>query len=107
MKHQAGAYSERAKRMSVAGLAVAVERPDGDWVTQQARHVAWTVAERAEPVRVLIRDHDRKFTRSFDDCFGAPAFASFARRFKPPERTGSRNGSCERFAPSVWIGYSS
>lgn len=45
-------------------------RATRDWVTQQARQVAWTVVERAEPVRWLIRDRDRKFTRSFDDVFG-------------------------------------
>jgi hypothetical protein len=31
-------------------------------VTQQARQVAWTLADRAEPIRFLIRDNDRKFT---------------------------------------------
>ena len=38
-------------------------------VTQQARQVAWTIAEQLGPTRVLICDHDRKFTRSLDDMF--------------------------------------
>jgi hypothetical protein len=42
-----------------------------EWVTQQARQVAWTLAERAEPVRFLIRDHNRKFVGGFDAVFEA------------------------------------
>jgi putative transposase len=47
-----------SRRVHLAGCTA---HPDGEWVTQQARRVAWTVAER-EPVRFLIRDRDRKFT---------------------------------------------
>jgi putative transposase len=36
-------------------LAGCTAHPDGEWVTQQARQVAWTLAERAEPVRFVIR----------------------------------------------------
>jgi hypothetical protein len=55
------------RRVHFAGCTA---HPDQEWVTQRARQVAWTVSERAEPVRRLIRDRDRKFTRSFDDVFG-------------------------------------
>ena len=51
-------------------LAGCTPDPDGECVTQQARHVAWTLSERADPVRFLIRDHDRKFTMSFDASTG-------------------------------------
>jgi hypothetical protein len=37
--------------------------PDGEWVIQQARQVARTLAERADPIRFQIWDRDRKFTR--------------------------------------------
>jgi hypothetical protein len=47
-----------SRRVHLAGCTA---HPDGEWVTQEARQVAWTFAERAEPMRVLIRDHDRKF----------------------------------------------
>jgi len=50
-------------------LAGCTAHPDEEWVTQQARQVAWTLAERAEPVRFLIRDHDSKFTSGFDAVF--------------------------------------
>jgi hypothetical protein len=48
------------RRVHLAGCTA---HPNAEWVSQQARHVAWTLAERAEPVRFLIRDHNRKFTR--------------------------------------------
>jgi len=52
-----------SRRVYLAGCTA---HPDGEWVTQQARYVAWTLSERADPVRFLIRDHDRKFTSRFD-----------------------------------------
>jgi len=85
----------------IAGCTV---HPDGEWVTQQARHVAWTVAEQERSVRFLIRDHDRKFTGSFDTVFEAQEPESFARRFGCRRPMGSPNGSSERSEPSVWIG---
>jgi putative transposase len=59
-----------SRRVHLAGCTA---HPDADWVTQQARQVVWTFAERAEPVRFLIRDRDCKFTGGFDGVFeGAP-----------------------------------
>ena len=57
-----------SRRVHRAGCTA---HPDDEWVTQQARQVAWTVAERAAPIRFLVRDHDRKFTNSFDAIFQA------------------------------------
>jgi hypothetical protein len=54
------------RRVHVAGCTT---HPNGEWVTQQARQVAWTLADRAEPVRFLIRDHDRTFTASVHAVF--------------------------------------
>jgi hypothetical protein len=31
--------------------------------------LSWTLAERSEPLRFLIRDRDQKFTDGFDDVF--------------------------------------
>lgn len=56
-----------SRRVHFAGCTA---HPGQEWVTQRARQVAWTVSERAEPIRRLIRDRDHKFTRSFDDVFG-------------------------------------
>jgi putative transposase len=43
--------------------------PDAAWVTQQARNLVLDLDEGAHPVRFLSRDHDTKFSRSFDEVF--------------------------------------
>ena len=52
-----------SRRVHCAGCTA---HPDAEWVVQQARQVSWTFTERPEPVRFLIRDHDRQFTGGFD-----------------------------------------
>src|SRR5207253_8024351 len=78
------------RRVHLAGCTA---HPDSEWVTQQARQVAWTLAERAEPVRFLIRDHDRKFTSSFDAVFQAQG----GRIIRTPIQAPQANGIAERF----------
>ena len=60
-------------------LAGCTAHPDGEWVTQHARQVAWALAERDTPVSFLIRDHDGKFTNSFDAVFEAQGTRIIAR----------------------------
>jgi hypothetical protein len=55
-----------SRRVHVAGCT---SNPNAPWVIQQARHLSWALAERAEPIRFLIRDRDQKFTDRFDDVF--------------------------------------
>jgi transposase InsO family protein len=62
-------------------------------VTQQARQIAWTLADRAEPLRFLIRDHDRKFTSSFDAVFETQG----RRIVRTPIQVPQANGIAERF----------
>jgi putative transposase len=83
-----------SRRVYLAGCTA---YPDGDWVTQQARHVAWTLSERADPVRFLIRDHDRKFTSSFDVVFGVQG----TRIVRTPVQVPEENGIAERFVRTV------
>ena len=79
-----------SRRVHLAGCTA---HPDAEWVTQQARQVAWTVAERVEPVRFLIRDRDRKFTGSFDGVFEAENI----RIVRTPIQVPEANGIAERF----------
>jgi putative transposase len=55
-----------SRRVHLAGCTA---NPNGSWVTQQARQLAWTPAERSPPLRFLIRDRDSKSTRDFDTVF--------------------------------------
>lgn len=36
------------------------DRPDAQWVTQQARNVSWELNQLGVPARFLIHDHDHK-----------------------------------------------
>lgn len=83
-----------SRRVHVAGCTA---HPDGEWVTQQARQVAWKFAERERSVRFLIRDHDRKFTGSFDAVFEAQG----ARIIRTPVQVPEANGIAERFVRTV------
>jgi putative transposase len=51
-----------SRRVHLAGCTA---NPDALWVVQQARQLSWTVAERSESMRFLIRDRDQKFTEAF------------------------------------------
>jgi hypothetical protein len=55
-----------SRRVHVAGCT---PNPNAAWVVQQTRQVSWTLPERSEPIRFLIRDRAQKFTDRFDDVF--------------------------------------
>ena len=78
--------------------------PTGLWVTQQARHLTWTLGGRAEPVRFLIRDRDQKFTSAFDDVFRSEGIEILRTPFARRKPTASRSGSCAPSDQSAWIG---
>src|SRR6266516_4222184 len=44
-------------------LAGCTPNPDGAWMVQQARQLAWSLPERSRPMRFLVRDRDSKFSR--------------------------------------------
>ena len=83
-----------SRRVHLAGCTA---HPDAEWVTQQARQVTWRLSERSQPVRFLIRDHDRKFTDSFDAVFEAEG----ARIVRTPIQVPEANGIAERFVRTV------
>jgi transposase InsO family protein len=82
------------RRVHFAGCTA---HPSDGWVTQQARQIAWVLAERPEPIRLLIRDHDRKFTRSFDEVFQGAGI----RIVRTPIQAPQANGIAERFVRTV------
>jgi putative transposase len=51
-----------SRRVYVGGCTT---NPNAPWVIQQARQLSWTLAERSEPMRFLIRDRDQKIYRWF------------------------------------------
>src|SRR5262249_35295602 len=55
-----------SRRVHLAGCT---PNPSAPWVTQQGRQFTWTLAERSERVRFLIRDRDQKFSDPFDEVF--------------------------------------
>jgi transposase InsO family protein len=62
-----------------------------------ARQLTWTLAERLEPVRFLIRDRDQKFTDRFDDVFRSDGIEIVRTPFRAPQA----NGVAERFVRTV------
>ena len=52
-----------------AHLAEVTANPDGRWATQQARNLLLVLREQGRHVRFFVRDHDAKFSPSFDDVF--------------------------------------
>jgi putative transposase len=79
-----------SRRVHVAGCTA---HPDAEWVTQQARQVTWTLNDRPQPVRFLIRDHDSKFTGGFDAVFRGQG----TRIVRTPIQVPEANGIAERF----------
>jgi putative transposase len=85
------------RRVHLAGVTV---HPTDRWVTQQARNLLLVLGERGRQVRLVLRDHDAKFCRSFDDVFGseggevlvipvrAPKANAYAERWVLTVRTG-------------------
>ena len=81
-------------RVRVAGCTA---NPNALWVTQQARQLTWTLAERPDSFRLLIRDRDRKFTDSFDEVFRSVGLEIVRTPFRAPQA----NGVAERFVRTV------
>ena len=72
------------RRVHLAGITA---HPTGAWVAQQARNLLRELAERAEPIRFLIRDRDSKCTRAFDRVFHGADIHIIGTQFVPRGRT--------------------
>lgn len=80
--------------MHLAGVSA---NPDGAWVAQQARNLAWELSERGTPARFLIRDNDTKFSGAFDEVFRNEGIEVIWTPIEAPKA----NALAERFAGTV------
>ena len=83
-----------SRRVHFGGVTA---NPHERWVTQQARNLTMTLAEREQPIRFLIRDRDCKFTRSFDEIFRSEAI----RVIRTPVRAPRAKAHAERWVGSL------
>jgi transposase InsO family protein len=88
-----------SRRVVLAGVTA---NPDSAWVTQQARNAAMDLNHQQWPARFLVRDHDAKFTRPFDDVFGSEG----AKVIRTPIRAPMANAHAERWVQTVAGGVS-
>jgi putative transposase len=82
------------RRVHLAGVTA---HPNGRWVTQQARQMAWTLEEQGDDRRFLIHDNDSKFTAPFDTVFQSEGL----RVIHAPFRAPNANAFAERWVRSV------
>jgi transposase InsO family protein len=74
-------------------LAAITANPSRTWVCQQARNLAWSLADRGRPIRFLIHDRDSKFSRCFDEVFRDEG----TEVIRTPIRAPRANAIAERF----------
>ena len=83
-----------SRRVHIVGMT---ENPDGAWVAQQARNLAWELSESEPPLRFLVRDNDAKFSGTFDEVFRAEGVEVI----RTPMEAPKANAIAERFVGTV------
>jgi putative transposase len=71
-----------SRRVHLAGCTA---NPDGRWIAQQARQLAWSLPERATMARLLIHDRDSKFSSAFDEVFQSEGVEIIRTPFRAPQ----------------------
>jgi len=71
--------------------------PNGQWVTQMARKLAWDLQEAKRTIGFLIRDRDTKFTAAFDEVLRAEGIETV----RTPVRAPRTNAFAERWVETV------
>jgi putative transposase len=84
------------RRVVAAGVTA---HPDSAWVIQQARNAAMDLNDRGVSIRFLLRDHDAKFTRGFDDVFRSEG----GQVLRTPIRAPKANAYAERWVQTVRV----
>jgi putative transposase len=82
------------RRVHLGGVTA---NPDGGCVTQQARNLLLALGEQGRQLRFLVRDHDAKFSRSFDDVVCSEG----AQVLLTPVRAPKANAYAERWVRTV------
>jgi putative transposase len=82
------------RRVHLAGVT---ENPDGAWVAQQARNLAWEFSDRRTPRRFLVRDNDAKFNGAFDEILRGEGIEILRTPIEAPKA----NAIAERFVGTV------
>jgi putative transposase len=82
------------RRVHIAGCTV---HPNGEWITQQARQLVWSLDEHSPPIRLLIHDNDGKFPSAFDTVFQAEGITII----HTPVRAPNANAYAERWVRSI------
>ncbi len=81
-----------SRRVHLAGCTA---NPSATWVAQQARQLAWRIADGEVRLRFLLRDRDDKFTLAFDEVFRSEGVEVI----RLPVRSPVANSFAER-----WVG---
>jgi putative transposase len=71
--------------------------PNGLWVVQQARNLLLVLGERGRRLRLLVRDRDATFCRSFDEVFRSEGVDVRTTPIQAP----NPNAVAERWIPTV------
>jgi transposase InsO family protein len=82
------------RRVHLAGVTA---NPNGPWVTQQARNLLLVLGEQGRRARLVLRDRDAKFSRSFDDVFRSDG----AKVLVTPVQAPKANAYAERWVRTV------